>query len=114
MLLEVFGVSAWVPGVEHRFAAQGHLALAVPLFARTAPDLELAYGGSDLAEGHHHKYATTANQILADVAAALDWLRARYPEAAIHEVGLCFGGIPPFWRPRCLGLSLPLIFMAQV
>ena len=44
MLLEVFGVNAWVRSVAGRLAAQGYLALAVPLFSRTAPDLELAYG----------------------------------------------------------------------
>ena len=43
MLPEVFGVNAWVRSVADRLAAQGHPALAVPLFARTAPDLELSY-----------------------------------------------------------------------
>ena len=53
--------------------------MAVPLFARTAPGLELAYDASDLAEGRRHKDVTTSEQILADVAAAVRWLRARYP-----------------------------------
>ena len=70
MLPEVFGVNAWVRSVADRLAAQGHPALAVPLFARTAPDLELAYEPSDLAQGRRHKDATTSEQILADVAAA--------------------------------------------
>ena len=42
VLPEVFGVNAWVRSVADRLAAHGHPALAVPLFARTAPDLELA------------------------------------------------------------------------
>ena len=42
VLPEVFGVNAWVRCVADRLAAHGHPALAVPLFARTAPDLELA------------------------------------------------------------------------
>ena len=88
-----------------RFAAQGHPALAVPLFVRTAPDLELAYRGSDLAEGRRHKDATTADQILADVAAALDWLRARYPEAAINVVGFCFGGHAAFLAATLPGVE---------
>ena len=74
VLPEVFGVNAWVRSVADRLAAQGHPALAVPLFARTAPDLELAYEPSDLAQGRRHKDATTADQILGDVAAAVDWL----------------------------------------
>ena len=92
VLPEVFGVNAWVRSVADGLAAQGHPALAMPLFSRTAPDLELAYDASDLAEGRRHKDATTSEQILSDVAAALSWVRARYPHAAVHVVGFCFGG----------------------
>ena len=75
----------------------------MPLFARTAPGLELAYDASDLAEGRRHKDVTTSEQILADVAAAVSWLGVRYPRAAIHLVGFASGGMPLFWRPRCRG-----------
>ena len=114
VLPEVFGVNAWVRSVADRLAAHGCPALAVPLFARTAPALELAYEPSDLAQGRRHKDATTSDQILADVAAAVSWFRARYPQAAIHVVGFCFGGMPLFLRPRCPGLSTPLIFTVPV
>ena len=90
VLPEVFGVNAWVRSVADRLAAHGYPALAVPLFSRTAPDLELAYDASDLAEGRHHKDATTSEQILADVAAAVSWFRARYPQAAIHVVAVSY------------------------
>ena len=96
MLPEVFGVNPWVRSVADRLAAEGHPALAVPLFARTAPDLELAYEPSDLAEGRRHKDATTSDQILADLDAAISWFRARNPQAAIHVVGFCFGGHAAF------------------
>ena len=81
MLPEVFGLNAWVRSVAECLAAQGYPALAVPLFSRTAPDLELAYDASDLAEGRRHKDATASEQIVADVAAAVSWFRARYPQA---------------------------------
>lgn len=105
VLPEVFGVNAWVRSVADRLAAHGHPALAVPLFARTAPDLELAYKPSDLAQGRRHKDATTAEQILGDVAAALSWLRARHPEAAIHVVGFCFGGHAAFLAATLPGVE---------
>ena len=114
VLPEVFGLNAWVRSVADRLAAQGYPALAVPLFAPTAPDLELAYDASDLAEGRRHKDATASEQIVADVAAAVSWFRARYPQAAIHVVGFCSGGMPLFLRPRCPGLSTPLISTAPV
>ena len=105
VLPEVFGLNAWVRSVADRLAAQGHSALAVPLFARTAPDLELAYDASDLAEGRRHKDATTSEQILADVAAAVSWFRARYPQAAIHVVGFCFGGHAAFLAATLPGVE---------
>ena len=107
VLPEVFGVNAWVRSVADRLAANGYPALAVPLFARTAPGLELAYEPSDLAQGRRHKDATTTQQILSDVAAALDWLRTRHPAAAIHVVGFCFGGHAAF-----LSATLPGVVAA--
>ena len=92
VLPEVFGVNAWVRSVADRLAAQGIPALAVPLFARTAPELELGYETSDLAQGRAHKDASTAQQILSDVSAAVTWLQQRCPRAAIDLAGFCFGG----------------------
>ena len=77
VLPEVFGVNAWVRGVAERLAAAGVSALAMPLFARTAPELELAYDPASLAEGRHHKEQATAESILADVATAAAWLQGR-------------------------------------
>ena len=92
VLPEVFGVNAWVRDVAERLAAQGIPALAVPLFARTAPDLDLDYSDSALAEGRRHKDVTTTPQILSDLSAAVAWLQQRCPAAAIDVVGFCFGG----------------------
>jgi carboxymethylenebutenolidase len=110
VLPEVFGLNAWVRSVADRLAAQGCPALAVPLFARTAPDLELAYETSDLAQGRRHKDATTAEQILADVAAAVSWIGGRYPQAAIHVVGFCFGGHAAFLAATLPGVDQALDF----
>ena len=87
---------------RRRSLAAGPPALAVPLFARTAPNLELGYEPSDLAQGRRHKDATTSDQILSDVAAAIAWIQARHPQAAVHLVGFCFGGHAAF-----LAASLP-------
>ena len=105
VLPEVFGVNGWVRSVADRLAAHGHPALAVPLFARTAPGLELAYEPSDLAQGRRHKDATTTEQILGDVAAAVSWLGARYPRAAVHVVGFCFGGHAAFLAATLPGVE---------
>ncbi|MDO6351157.1 dienelactone hydrolase family protein [Synechococcus sp. YX-04-1] len=110
VLPEVFGVNGWVRSVADRLAAYGHPALAVPLFTRTAPDLELAYETSDLAQGRRHKDATTTEQILADVAAAVSWIGARCPQAAIHVVGFCFGGHAAFLAATLPGVEQAVDF----
>ena len=92
VLPEVFGVNGWVRGVGERLATHGMAALAMPLFARTAPELDLTYTEADLVEGRRHKDATTTDQILADLGAAIAWLQQCCPQARIDVVGFCFGG----------------------
>jgi len=92
VLPEVFGVNSWVRSVVDRLAEQGIPALAMPLFARTAPELDLGYTDDDLVEGRRHKEQTTAQQILDDASSALGWLRQQYNQAKITVVGFCFGG----------------------
>jgi carboxymethylenebutenolidase len=111
VLPEVFGINSWVRSVADRIAAAGVSALAVPLFARTAPELELDYTAEALAEGRRHKDACTTEQILADVQAAITWiegaLRPSQSAAApleITVVGFCFGG-----HAALLAASLPQV-----
>lgn len=94
VLPEVFGLNGWVRSVANRLAAAGYGALALPVFARTAPDLELGYDEAGLQEGRRHRDAVTAAQLLADVDRALAWLR-RQPGLEgrpLGCVGFCFGG----------------------
>ena len=96
VLPEIFGLNGWVRGVADRLSATGVPALAMPLFARTAPDLELGYDPESTNEGRRHKEATTTAGILADVQASIDWLRqalgSRDQPLRITVVGFCFGG----------------------
>ena len=118
VLPELFGLNAWLRSVADRLAANGHPALALPLFSRTALDLDLAYASSDLVRGRRHMDASTVDQICGDVFAALSCLRTRDPQAAIHVVVFCFGGAcclsgcpvlprPLISRRRCLLEALP-------
>ena len=78
VLPEVFGVNSWVRSVVDRLAEQGIPALAMPLFARTAPELDLGYGEDDLVEGRRHKEQKTTQQILDDASTSLNWLKQQY------------------------------------
>jgi len=111
VLPEVFGVIAWVRSVADRLAAHGHPAPALLFLARMAPDFQLAYRPFDLVQGRRHKDATTADQILGDVSAALSWLRARYPQAAIHVVEFCFGGHAAFLAATLPGVAQAFDFL---
>lgn len=94
MLPEVFGVNGWVRSVADRLAAEGYAALALPIFARTAPDLELGYDAEGLAMGREHRDAVTAQAFLDDARRAIAFLQGQQPLACrgIGVVGFCIGG----------------------
>jgi carboxymethylenebutenolidase len=97
VLPEVFGVNGWVRSVADRLAEQGYAALAISTFWRTAPDLDVGYDAEGLAAGREHRDQVTADQLLADVAAAAAWLQQAHAAEGLAErplgcVGFCFGG----------------------
>lgn len=106
VLPEVFGINAWVRSVADRLAAAGYAALAVPLFARTAPELELGYDEASLQLGRSHKERSEAATLLADLQQAADWLAAQLPDPGVPLgcVGFCFGG-----HVAMLAATLPCI-----
>jgi carboxymethylenebutenolidase len=71
--------------------------LALPLFSRTAPDLDLDYSPDSLRLGRSHKDRTEASELLMDAAHAQRGLQAFLaaagaPGAPIGCLGFCFGG----------------------
>ncbi|MFO7628106.1 MAG: dienelactone hydrolase family protein [Prochlorococcaceae cyanobacterium] len=94
VLPEVFGINGWIRATAERLAAEGYGALAMPCFARTAPDLDLPYDEAALAEGRRHRDAVNASELLADAAVAAAWLQgqAGLEGRPIGCVGFCFGG----------------------
>ena len=81
---EIFGLNGWVPP-----------ALAMPLFARTAPELELGYDPDSTSEGRRHKEATSTEGILADAQVSIDWLRQAPGNAALVAATLV--ELTPAW-----------------
>ncbi len=64
----------------------------MPLFSRTAPELDLGYSEYDLIQGRRHKGFTTTQQILSDASSAINWIKKQIPQSRIMVVGFCFGG----------------------
>jgi len=115
VLPEVFGVNNWVRGVADRLAAEGYGVLALPLFSRTAPALDLDYTPESLAEGRSHKERTKAAELLQDGHQALHWLQgslgaAGAPGAPIGCVGFCFGGHVALLTASLAGIAATCAF----
>lgn len=95
LLPEVFGINGWLRSVASRLVAEEDVAvLVLPLFARTAPELDLGYDAEALALGREHRDQVTVAGFLQDAAAAIGWLRQQ-PDCEgvpLLLLGFCFGG----------------------
>jgi len=92
VLPEVFGINNWIRNFSEKLAQQNVSVLALPLYGRTAPNLDLEYSEEDLTLGRHHKNLTTLKNIIEDVSAAINWVKEKYPLKKISIIGFCFGG----------------------
>ena len=92
VLPEVFGINNWIRNFSEKLAEQNVSVLALPLYGRTAPTLDLGYREEDLKLGRHHKNLTTLKNIIEDVSSAINWVKEKYPKKKISIIGFCFGG----------------------
>lgn len=100
---EIFGVNAHIRAVTDRLAAQGFVAVAPALFTRLAWDVQLGYGGEDVARGKALKAAAEAlpgEGVMADIRAAAQWAQQR-SGGRVGMVGFCWGGLLA-WRAASL------------
>ncbi len=93
VLQEIFGVNPHIRAVTERIASMGYVAIAPALFDRQAPGFEVGYAAADVELGRKYAEGTRAEELLADVRAAIDYLRA-LPQVGPHFgcIGFCFGG----------------------
>lgn len=91
VIQEIFGVNAHIREVTERFAQEGYFAIAPAIFQRTAPGFEVGYSQEDTKLGRSHKDQTKADELLSDLQATIDYLKARNIEQ-IGAIGFCFGG----------------------
>ena len=92
VLPEVFGINNWIQSFSEKLAEQNLSVLALPLYGRTAPNLDLGYSEEELRLGRYHKNLTTLKNIIQDVSAAINWIKEKYPRKKISIIGFCFGG----------------------
>lgn len=90
---EVFGVNSHIRDVTERLAREGYVAIAPAIFQRTAPNFETGYSEKDLELGRYHKDRTTADQLLSDTQATINYLKSLpCTTDKFGCIGFCFGG----------------------
>jgi carboxymethylenebutenolidase len=90
---EIFGVNEHIRAVADQYALDGFVVLAPDAFWRQAPRVELGYAGDDYARAISLMQGYAGPDALADIAAAMQALRAR-PEVSgkLGTIGYCLGG----------------------
>jgi carboxymethylenebutenolidase len=94
VFMEIFGINSHIREVSERVAREGYLALAPDYFHRSAPGVELGYDDAGMAKGMQMLGRLDADEMVADVRAALAFLRAR-PDVRGERIGcmgFCIGG----------------------
>jgi carboxymethylenebutenolidase len=92
VLQEIFGVNAHIRSVADRFARAGYLSIAPALFDRAQRDVELAYEPDEAKQGMQIVQRIPLDQTLADIAAAIQYLR-EHGARKVGVVGFCWGGM---------------------
>ncbi len=92
VLQEIFGVNAHIRSVADGFARAGYLTIAPALFDRAQRDVELAYDPEGGKQGMQIMQRIPVNQTLADIAAAIQYLR-EHGARKVGVVGYCWGGM---------------------
>jgi carboxymethylenebutenolidase len=94
VFMEIFGINPHIRSIVDRIAAEGYVAFAPDYFHRTAPGIELGYDQEGMKTGMALIPQLKADELLADFAAALAWLRGRDDVRGdrIGAIGFCIGG----------------------
>jgi carboxymethylenebutenolidase len=94
---EIFGVNGHIRSVAEGYARDGYLAIAPALFDRAERHVELTYQGPDRERGFALKAASSNDNALLDLAAAI---AHGAPAGKVGIVGYCWGGLLS-WLSAC-------------
>ncbi len=100
---EIFGFNAHIRAVTDRFAAEGYLAVAPAIFEHAEKGFEVGYDPESRARGMAIAGKTDREQMLKDVAAAIEVAKEG---GKVAVVGFCLGGTVAWMAAgRLAGLS---------
>jgi carboxymethylenebutenolidase len=86
---EIFGVNSHIRAVTDRFGAEGYLAVAPGIFEHAEPNFDVGYDPDSRSRGMAIMSKVDREQMLRDVAAAVDVVREG---GKVAVVGFCLGG----------------------
>ena len=86
---EIFGANDHIRKVADGFAAGGYVAIALALFDRIRPGIEIGYSMAEIQEGFGYKTASKTGTALRDIEAAV---KAVATAGKVGVVEYCWGG----------------------
>lgn len=103
VIQEIFGLDAYVQADVERWAALGFEVLAPSMFDRQEKGFIAAHDPDGIAAGFKHAMANGRENVLGDLQACIDALKAKGP---VFMVGYCYGGSMTWLAASlCTGLS---------
>jgi carboxymethylenebutenolidase len=89
IIQEIFGLDKYVQEDVARWAAKGFEAVAPSMYDRQKPGFTAGHDPEGMQEGFKYALANGIDNAMADVQAAVDFLKAKGP---VFIVGYCYGG----------------------
>jgi carboxymethylenebutenolidase len=107
VLPEIYGLNAEMRRVTELLPTGGYVGLAIDFFHRTHPNLNSAYNDEGRNAGRDAASQVTREQLMADIAAAVDWLNAQdfVRTGKVATWGFCFGGTAAFMSATMDGIA---------
>lgn len=98
VLQEVYGVNHEMRRITDLLPSVGYVGLAINFYHRTHPALNEPYTDQGARTGKEAAKEVTRENLLADIAAAVDWLNAQdfVKKGKVATWGFCFGGTAAF------------------
>jgi carboxymethylenebutenolidase len=105
VIQEIFGVTRHIRAVADQYAAAGFLAVAPALFDRLERNVDVPY--TDMAKGFGYMQALNNDQVMLDVRAGIDRVRAA---GKVAVVGYCWGGTMAYLAAARLNIDAAVAY----
>ena len=112
VLQEIFGLNQEIRRITELLPSIGYVGLAINFYHRTHPNLSEQYNDEGMLRGREAATQATRESVLADVAAAAEWLTAQdfVKDGKVATWGFCFGGTVAYLSATLEGICGGIAF----